>query len=1100
MTERSPADRDRDPIAIVGIGCRFPGGANTPAAFWDLLCAGVDATRELPADRWEVRKFYDPADSKLGKMNTFRGGFLDRIDEFDAHFFGIAPREAVWLDPQQRLLLATAWEAMEDAGVVPARLAGSDTGVFVGGFTLDYQLLQNYGVYSRYELQSHSATGMMMTMLANRLSYTFDLRGPSLTVDTACSGSLVAVHLAAQAIWNRECSMALAGGVNVMIAPNMTIAESKGGFLSPDGRCKTFDASANGYARGEGAGVVVLKPMSEALRDGDPIYALISGSAVSQDGHSNGITVPNGDSQQAAMRAAYQRAGVAPHQIQYVEAHGTGTPVGDPIEATAIGRVLCEGRPDGDRVRVGSVKTNIGHLEAAAGVAGLIKTALALKHGQIPGQLHFAEPNPAIAFDRLQIEVQTRLGDWPEASGRRYAGVNSFGFGGTNAHVVLEEPPARPARPATTRQPDPRRRLIPLSARSPEALTAMAGSFADVLADGAVDLIDTGHTSALRRSHHDHRLAVVASTADEAADRLRAVGAANGAKGVASGRVLPGGRPKIAFVFTGMGPQWWAMARELFDTEQVFHDAVRRCDRELAKYCGYSLVDELLATEDESRMAETEVAQTANFAVQVGLAALWRSWGIEPDGIVGHSTGEVAAQYLAGVLSFEDAITVNYYRSSLQQRATGTGRMLAVGLTPETLDKAVADAGPLVSVAAINSPSAVTLSGDAAILEGMAAQLETFGVFHRFLNVKVPYHSHCMDPLRDDLLAGLKDLNPASAQIPLYSTVTGTRIDGRGANAHYWWQNVRATVLFAAAVREMLADGYTHFVEIGPHPVLAGSIRELAAEQQIEALVVPSLRRDEPDAAVMLGSLGALYCNGQDVNWKLFYGAKGGHVPLPAYPWQLKRYWNESLEAQEDRHYTEVHALLGQRVSASQPSWEREINDRVLPYLADHRVQGTTLVPGAALIEMVLAAAQDVYGDGGYAVEDLEFRKALVLSDADDPRVRTTLHQESGRVEIAGYTATPSGDRTWTVHATAQLSRLGPAPGRHDLDAERARCDREVARDEFYARSRQMGFEYGPAFQAVQSIVSGPRSAVGRVTDPGRGSVPTSRRTRSTRP
>lgn len=1080
MTDRSQADRRPEPVAIVGIGCRFPGGANGPDAFWEMLCEGVDATRELPEDRWETAKFYDPAGSKLGKMSTFRGGFLDRIDEFDAQFFGISPREAIWLDPQQRLLLQSAWEALEDGGQVPDQLAGSDVGVFMGGFTLDYQLLQNYGVYSRYELQTHSATGMMMTMLANRLSYSFDFRGPSLAVDTACSGSLVAVHLATQAIWNGECSMALAGGVNVMIAPNMTIAESKGGFLSSDGRSKAFDASANGYARGEGAGVVVLKPLSAALDDGDPIYALVRGSAVSQDGHSNGITVPNGDSQETAIRAACRRAGIAPQEVQYIEAHGTGTPVGDPIEAGAIGRVLAAGRRAEDRVRIGSVKTNIGHLEAAAGVAGLIKTALSLKNGRIPGQLHFNEPNPGIAFDELKLQVQTELGDWPATAGRRYAGVNSFGFGGTNAHVVLEGPPEQTQ---PKRRPHEGNYLIPLSARSAESLTAMVGAFADHLTENAVHLDDVGHTCALRRSHHEHRLAVVAPTPADAAMQLRNFSNDIESKAITTGRAPSGEKPKLAFVFSGMGPQWWAMARQLLATEPVFRAAVERCDTELRKYTGRSLLEEMLADEDESRMAETEVAQTANFAVQIGLAELWRTWGIEPDGIVGHSTGEVAAQYLSGVLSFEDAIKVNFYRSSLQQRATGTGRMLAVGLTPETLDKAVADAGPKVSVAAVNSPSAVTLSGDAEILESMAAQLETFGVFHRFLQVKVPYHSHCMDPLREDLQAGLADLDPSSATIPLYSTVTGSRIDGGAVNAHYWWQNVRATVLFDSAFREMLADGYTHFVEVGPHPVLAGPMKEIVAEGENEVLVVPSLRRDQPDDVVLLGSLASLYTNGQDVGWDEFY-SDGQHVSLPTYTWQQKSYWNESVEAQEDRHYTEVHPLLGQRANASQPAWEREINARVLDYLADHKIQGTVLVPGAALAEMALAAARETYGDGCYAVEDLEFRKAVVLPDSSDPRIRTTLHQETGRVEIASYTATPSGERTWTVHATAQLGQRAEVIRHRDLDAERAACDREIGRDDFYARSRQMGFEYGPVFQTVQEIVSGPRSAVGRITVP----------------
>ncbi|GAB3109628.1 type I polyketide synthase [Streptomyces calidiresistens] len=1086
MTDRSRVEEPREPIAIIGIGCHFPGGATNPTAFWQLLCSGTDATREIPDDRWDTGKFYDPDGGKLGKMSTTRGGFLDRVDEFDAHFFGISPREAVWLDPQQRLLLRTTWEALEDAGQAAERLAGSDTGVFIGGFTLDYKLLQNYGVQSRYELQSHSATGMMMTMLANRLSYSFDFRGPSLAVDTACSGSLVAVHLAAQSIWNGECSLALAGGANVMIAPNMTIAESKGGFLAPDGRCKAFDASANGYARGEGAGVVLLKPLARALADGDPVYALIRGTAVTQDGHSNGITVPNRDAQETAMRTAYRRAGIAPGDVQYVEAHGTGTPVGDPVEANAIGRVLSEGRPAGRDLIIGSVKTNIGHLEAAAGVAGLIKTALALRHGRIPGQLHFREPNPGIPFGELRLRVQTDPGEWPQSTGPRYAGVNSFGFGGTNAHVVLENPPAPAPRPGIPPAAgEPRRRLVPLSARAPEALAAMAAATGELLAgDGGPELADVGYTRALRRSHLEHRLAVVAATGAEAAGKLAGFAEGRTAKDVPSGRVPTDGRLKVAFVCSGMGPQWWAMARQLLETEPLFLATVQRCDRELARYTGWSLLAELLASEEESRMAATEVAQPANFAVQVGLAELWRSWGVEPDGVIGHSTGEVAAQYLAGVLGFEDAVKVVHHRSSLQQRATGQGRMLAVGMTPETLDKAVNDAGPLVSIAAINSPTAVTLAGDTAVLENMAAQLETFGVFHRFLRVEVPYHSHYMDPLRKDLEEALAGLAPSTATLPLYSTVTGSLTDGRAADARYWWQNVRATVLFAPAFRQMIADGFTHFVEIGPHPVLAGAMTELLAEQQAEGVVVPSLRRDEPDDAVLLRSLGTLYSHGQDVRWEALHGEGARQVPLPPYPWQLKRYWNESTEAREDRHYAQTHPLLGQRLNAAHPTWEREITTRLLPYLADHRVQGTTLLPGAAFVEQAIAAAREVYGEGGYTVENLELRKALVLGAATDPRLRTILDRQSGRVEFTSFTASPGGERTWTLNATARLSRRASARTRRDLDHERDRCLREVSREEFYERTRRMGFAYGPAFQAVQGVSTGPGLAVGRVTVP----------------
>ncbi|MFH5211467.1 SDR family NAD(P)-dependent oxidoreductase [Antrihabitans sp. NCIMB 15449] len=514
--------------------------------------------------------------------------------------------------------------------------------------------------------------------------------------------------------------------------------------------------------------------------------------------------------------------------------------------------------------------------------------------------------------------------------------------------------------------------------------------------------------------------------------------------------------------------------------------AVEKCSVELRKYTGWSLMDELLATEDQSRMSETDVAQPANFALQVGLAELWRSWGIEPDAVLGHSTGEVAAQYLAGVLTLPEAVKVTYYRSSLQQRTSGSGRMLAVGMTPETLNQAVEDAGPLVSVAAVNSPSAVTLSGDATVLESMASQLESFGVFHRFLQVKVPYHSHYMDPIRDDLEAGLADLSPKSASIPLYSTVTGSRIDGKGANARYWWQNVRATVLFSAAFSHLLDDGYTHIVELSPHPVLASSMRELLAGPEQEGLVVPSLRRDQPDDEILLQSLGALHCHGHQVDWEVFYPtAESALVKLPRYPWQLKTYWNESAEAREDRHYLQVHPLLGQHMNAAHPTWELEVNaGHSLAYLADHRIQDNTLLPGAALIEMALAAAHNVYGPGHYSVDDLKLHKALILSPESDARLRTTLDQEQARVEIASYLALPGGKRQWTIHATAQLDLRPATAADRDVAAVQSQCDTRISREQFYELTNRLGFQYGPAFQAVREIATGDRLAVGRVEIP----------------
>ena len=1075
--------KTREPLAIIGIGCHFPGGATSPAAFWELLCAGVDATREVPADRWDVRKFYDPDQKKSGKMNTFRGGYLERLDQFDAHFFGIAPREAMWLDPQQRMLLQVTWEALEDAGQVADRLAGSNTGVFIGGFTLDYQLMQNFGVFSRYELQAHSATGMMMTMLANRISYVFGFHGPSLAVDTACSGSLVAVHLACQSIWNSECELAIAGGANAMIAPTMTIAESKGGFLSPDGRCKAFDASANGYARGEGAGVVLIKPLSRAQADGDPIYAVIRGTAVTQDGHTNGITVPNGNAQEAVMRLAYQRAGVQPKDVQYVEAHGTGTPVGDPIEARAIGTVLSTDRPAGDECIISSVKTNIGHLEAAAGVAGLIKTALILKHRQIPPHLHFANPNPDIPFEQLQLRVPTQLEPWPETGRPAFAGINSFGFGGTNAHVVLQAAPPAPTQthqPATSERPY----LLPISARSVEALVAATQSYRDFLATDPAPLQNIAYSAAQRRTHHDHRLGLVAGSKDEAIAQLDAFLSDEPRQGVVSGRTPLNERPKLVFVCSGMGPQWWAMGRDMLQNEPVFRASIERTDAELQRYTGWSLLTELLASEADSRMEETEVAQPANFAIQIALAELWRSWGIQPEAIIGHSTGEVAAHYLAGALSFEDAVKVIYHRSRLQQRTSGQGRMLAVGMTPETLNQAVNDTGNRVSIAAINSPSAVTLVGDGDVLEHMAQQLQSFQVFHRFLVGKVPYHSHYMDPLREELLECLADLKPRSASVPLYSTVTGTRIDGRGVDAAYWWQNVRATVLFASAMSQMIQDGYSVFVELGPHPVLASSMIELLAQQDQTGTVLPSLRRKENDRAIMLGSLGALYTLGYPIAWQTFFDNTASFVRLPAYPWQLKHYWTESVESREDRLLTQSHPLLGQRMSAAHPTWELELSPRLLPYLIDHRVQENVLLPGAAFVEMALAAAREAFGDGAYELEELEFRKALFLTDASDPRVQTVVNPQHATVEIYSYT--PTAEARWTLHVAAKLrQRQTSAIGaRLDVDALSRDCTGEITREQFYGLTQLMGFQYGPAFQAVERVQTGQDGVIGHLRVP----------------
>ena len=1070
-----------EPLAIVGIGCRLPGGADSTNGLWTLLCSETDATCVVPETRWNADRYHDPNPAKVGKIVTRRGGFLSEIDQFDPQFFGISPREAHSLDPQQRLLLHATWEAFEDGGIPADGLAGTDVGVFIGGFTLDYQLLQNQGRTSRYRFKSHSATGMMMTMLANRISHAFDFRGPSMTIDTACSGSLVAVHLAAQSIWHGECDVALAGGVNIMIGPNTAIAESKSGFLSPEGRSKAFDDSADGYARGEGGAVVVIKPLEKALHDGDEIYAQILGTAVSQDGHTDGITVPREEAQEAAIRAALRRAGVEPTEVGYVEAHGTGTPLGDPIEMRALSSALTLDRQATNPLIIGSVKTNIGHLEAGAGVAGLIKGALVAKHGYIPANLHLRTPNRLVSLEDLKIDVPATGRPFP-AYQRRVVGVNSFGFGGTNAHVVLAEPPA-PADIAVDDAPQPVPTILPISARSEEALVASAGRLAGHLAANPdVALSDLGYTLGQRRTHLNHRHTVIADSIAEAREQLQAL--ADGGQ-IDTGRTDPT-TPKLAFVCTGMGPQWWRMCRGLLDVFPAFTDSIYRSDRELSRYTEWSLLDELQRDESCSRMGETEIAQPANFAIQVALAEQLGRFGIQPDAVVGHSAGEVAAHHLAGLLTFEQAIEVIYHRSRLQQRTSGQGRMLAVGLDADALMQTIRgtvleEFGRRVSVAAINSPSAVTVAGDGDLLGEMSRQLDEAGIFNRFLSGKVPYHTHYMDAVKDDLLNAFEGLSSKAAALPLYSTVTGEQLESYQAGAGYWWQNTRATVLFEPAVRRMLEDGYTHFVELGPHPVLAASILETAGKQRVSLMTAQ--RRGHDDSRTLLSCVGALHCNGHEVTWNSVHPVKGARLlKLPSYPWQTKRFWNETREAVESLFYDPVHPLLGQAVSALHPTWEAELSTVLNAFLADHRVQGSVVVPGAVYVEMALAAATAVYGSN-HSVDNLMLHRAVILDETCDPILKTTLNEHDGTLEFAAFTVTADGDSKWTITATAELNTLPPAPRPHD-PPDGVEPVTSISGDDFYAVTEARGFDYGDAFRSVQRVTAGEDWAVADMTVP----------------
>jgi acyl transferase domain-containing protein len=884
-----------EPIAIIGMGCRFP-GAQDPGAFWQLLRDEADAISEVPSDRWDVNAFYDPKPGTPGKMNTRWGGFLPQVDRFDPHFFGIAPREAIYIDPQQRLLLEVAWESLEHAGQVPEQLARSQTGVFIGISSNDYQQVLKGGGGAD-NINAYLGTGNAFSIAANRLSYFFDFRGPSLAIDTACSSSLVAVHLACQSLRSGESNLVLAGGVNLLLRPEVTMIFSQAQMMAPDGRCKTFDARANGYVRAEGCGIVVLKRLKNALEEGDRVLAVIRGSAINQDGRSNGITAPNGPAQEAVLKQALINAEVTPSQIDYVELHGTGTSLGDPIEAEALGNVLTQGRPADERCAVGSVKTNIGHLESAAGIAGLIKVALSLQHRQIPASLHFQTPNPYIPLDRLPLKVQTALGAWPCETKLAIAGVSSFGFGGTNAHVILEAAPQSIEFSQPKKSPVNPAYLLPLSAKSLEALHALVQSYSVFLnetdPESTVSLQDLCYTASLRRSHHEYRLTLTFRDRAELLQLLATAQQGETAMQISKGTKLRNRRPKLVFVFPGQGPQWWAMGRELWEHEPVFRAVLEQCDRLLHPHTDWSLLEELLAQESQSRLSETEIAQPALVSIQVALVALWKAWGVDPNAVVGHSLGEITAAYVAGVLTLEDALQVVYHRARLMQKGTGLGQMAAVELSQSEADLLLAGYADRLAIAAINSPTSVVLSGESEALEEVLELLQEREVFTKVLPVNYAFHSPQMEPFKDELAQSLQGLHPKPAKIRLLSTVTGQPCQGLELDAQHWASNIREPVRFATVIEQLVQDKHTLFLEISPHPILSGYISQCLGP---EGVVLPSLRRQMAERVTMLGSLGALYTHGYPVDWHKLYPASGTCINLPTYPWQRSRYWVETVQ------------------------------------------------------------------------------------------------------------------------------------------------------------------------------------------------------------
>ncbi|MBK8254807.1 MAG: SDR family NAD(P)-dependent oxidoreductase [Polyangiaceae bacterium] len=883
----------KEPIAIVGMACRFPGGASSPESFFRLLLEGTDAVVEVPEGRWVDQS----ATIDAARLRRWGGFLKEDIAEFEPSIFGISPREAERLDPQQRILLELTWEALERAGQIPATLVGSRTGVYIGLMATDYMLLSLEAPPETWD--AYTATGSAHCFPAGRIAYAFGFQGPALVVDTACSSSLVAVHAACQSLRSGETDMAIAGGMNLLLTPVMFDMTAKMNALAPDGRCKTFDARADGYVRGEGGGIIVLKRLSDAHRDGDPIFALVRGSAVNQDGRSTGLTTPNVLSQQAMLRQALSNAKLGAEDIGFVETHGTGTSLGDPIEVEALKAVLGAVREDGTPCVLGAVKTNIGHLEAAAGIAGIIKSALVLQKGIIPKNLHMRALNPRISLEGTPFMLPTENRRWEKSDKPRLAGVSSFGLSGTNAHVILEEAPAE-SLVGETAERDLTGYLLPLSAKSPEALRTLAGEFGNMLSSPTGDSpYDIAYTASMRRAHHEYRLSVTGRNRSDLAEALKTFHREGASAGVSTGKAGLPARQKIVFVFPGQGSQWLGMGRQLFRDEPSFRATMELCHEAIRRHGTFSLLDELQAEEGSSRLGEIDVVQPMLFAIQVSLAALWRSWGIEPDAVIGHSMGEVAAARVAGILSAEDAAKVICRRSRMLVRIAGQGAMAQVELSPQNAQLAIAGFEDRLSVAVHNGPRSTVLSGQPDALETVLTELESKGVYVRRVKVDVASHSPQVDILGVDLAAVLFNLRPRAARIPMFSTVTGEALRGPELTADYWVRNLRDPVLFGPVASRLMDDRQTLFVEISPHPILSIPLEETLKDAGHNGIVTGSLRRNHDERLSMLDSLGTLHVHGSIVNWKALYSAKGRCVQLPTYAWQRQRYWIPDLPSDE---------------------------------------------------------------------------------------------------------------------------------------------------------------------------------------------------------
>ncbi|MFG3510697.1 SDR family NAD(P)-dependent oxidoreductase [Streptomyces sp. NPDC047821] len=1088
-TDTVTGHRTDEPLAIVGVGLRMPGDADDLDSLWDVLAEGRDTVGEVPADRFDIDAFYDADPDAEGRTYARRASFLGDVAHFDASFFGISPREAEPMDPQHRLLLEAAWNSLENAGIRPRELRDSRTGVFVGAGVGEYGKYRQGGAPDTYTL-----TGTLPSFNAGRLSYHLGLQGPALSIDTACSSSLVALHLACEALRNDECELALAGGVQVLADPGAFIALSRSHALSPDGRSKAFSADADGYGRGEGVGVIAVMRLSDAVAQNRAVLGVIRATAVNHDGASSGITAPNGSSQQKVIRAALRSAGLSAGDVDYVECHGTGTPLGDPIEVQALAAVYGEGREPGRELGLGTAKSVIGHLESAAGIAGVCKMLAAFKNDALPGTRHSTPRNPNIAWEDLPVRVVDELTPWERDEARpRRAGVSSFGLSGTNAHVIVEEPPvAEPVEPVAVDGPLP----VVVSGRDEAALREQAGRWASWLSDrGDVRVADVAVTAARHRTHFASRASVVAADSAELVEALTAL-----AEGQSHDAVVTGSaerRGKVVFVYPGQGSQWVGMGRELLASNEVFARTIDACDAALRPFTGWS-VKEVLAGEegDHPPFDRVDVVQPALFAMGVGLSAVWRSLGVEPSAVVGHSQGEVVAAVVSGALSLEQGAQIVAQRSQAVLACAGQGGMALIERPVAVVEEFLAPYGDALSVAAVNTAGSTVISGQADAIVRIVAELQAKDVYARKINVDYASHNAQMDPLLPGLAAGFEGLQPRGADIAFYSTVTGQVAEGSELDGGYWCRNLREPVRFDRALNRLLEDGHTVFVEISAHPVLSMPLTDGSAEHG--GIVVGSLARDHGSAAQLLRNLGLLHVQGHTLDWDRVLGTDTGTLlaELPTYAFQREHYWLPVPKAGGDAGSLGLeaspHPWLG-AVTALADGEGHLLTGRLSltdqPWLRDHTVFGSVIVPGTGLLELATAAAHEV---GATGVAELTLAEPLVIEDAVRIQITVGAPGADGRRPVTIHSRPDDAQDDWTRHASGELGaeRTGSLP---DAFAELRRWPvagaEQVALDGFYDRFGAQGIDYGPVFRGLTELwrKGGTAYGVVRLPDPGTG-------------